>query len=88
MLWSGLVDLLALMVGVAFAVTWILLLVQETQSYRDECSSWWESTCQGSLVRCNEEEQKLGTCFFLCPGGAAAVRSAEQMTNLTTLFAN
>jgi len=70
LLWSGLVDLLVLLVALAFLSAWIVLLVQETMSHQDDCSNWWENTCQGSLVRCNEEEQKLGTCFFLGPGGA------------------
>lgn len=79
LLWSGLVDVLVLLVALAFLSTWIVLLIQETQSYQDECSNWWDSTCQGSLVRCNEEEQKLGTCFFFGPGGAT-FRSAGPLT--------
>ena len=60
--WTRLVDLLLLLLGLAFLATWVALLVQEAQSRADDCSNWRENTCQGSMVSCNEEEEKLGNC--------------------------
>lgn len=65
LLWSRLVDMLVLLFGCAFLATWIALFVQEAQSHVADCSHWSENTCQGSMVRCNEEEQKVSTCFYL-----------------------
>lgn len=63
---TWLVEFLGLLVGFAFLAGWAVLLAQEIRSFTvDDCSNWWESTCQGSQVLCTEDANRLETCASL-----------------------
>jgi hypothetical protein len=64
-LMSWLAEALAVLLALAFLVVWVVLLTQEVYSYKDECSSWWDNTCQGSPVLCNEDAIRQETCALV-----------------------
>lgn len=65
---SWLVEVLVLLLSIAFLSLWTILLAQEVQSLLDDCSNWWANTCQGSDVLCNEGNAKQEMCGLLATG--------------------
>lgn len=55
-------TVMVLLLALTFFATWLILLYNEGQSHNQKCSDWWSNTCQGSQVRCNEEETLREEC--------------------------